>query len=142
LIVTLSYIEVTTGIIISALPEVSRSFTRKYLEWSYNKSYENWNFAEQQQSQGTSGVILSTIENRATFTNHGEGGSPDGIIDIEAESANRRPESSSEQSVWRVGNAESTDHISPYPLEGSSSTDGAQGKQRVEGTTVSETQVL
>jgi hypothetical protein len=143
LVVTLSHIEVATGIIISALPEASRSFTRRYLEWSHNKSYENWKFTNQQQSQRTtSGVIISTSENRETFTNHEVGGSPNRINDIEAESANGRPDSSSEQSVWRSGNTASTDHISPYPLERSSSTDEAQMKQGVEGTAVFEMKVL
>ena len=142
-VMTLSHIEVATGIIISALPEVSRSFTTRYLEWSHNKSYEISKFAKQQQSQRTtSGVIFSTSENRETFTNHGVGGSPDRINDIEAESANGRPDSSSEQGVWRFGSTASTDHINPYPLEQSSSTDEAQGKQRVEGATVFEMKVL
>jgi hypothetical protein len=75
LIVRLSHIEVATGIIISALPEVSRSFTRRYLEWSNNRSYENWETAKKQQSQKTpSGDIFSTSENQETFTNHGVGG--------------------------------------------------------------------
>jgi hypothetical protein len=143
LVVTLSHIEVATGIIISALPEVSRSFTTRYLEWSHNKSYEISKFAKQQQSQRTtSGVIFSTSENRETFTNHGVGGSPDRINDIEAESANGRPDSSSEQGVWRFGSTASTDHINPYPLEQSSSTDEAQGEQRVEEATVFEMKVL
>ena len=111
--------------------------------WSSEQNWEISKFAKQQQSQRTtSGIIFSTSENRETFTNHGVGGSPDRINDIEAESANGRPDSSSEQGVWRFGSTASTDHINPYPLEQSSSTDEAQGKQRVEGATVFEMKVL
>jgi hypothetical protein len=141
-VMTLSHIEVATGIIISALPEVSRSFTTRYLAWSHNKDYENWNAAMQEQSQGTTGgVKFSTSQNRETFTNHGVGGSPDRINDIEAESASGRPDSSSEQGIWRFDSTESTDHISPYPLERSSSTGEGQEKQQVEGTTEFEMKV-
>ncbi len=143
LVVTLSHIEVATAIIISALPEVSRSFTRRYLEWSHNNAYEDWKTAKQQESPKTaSGIIFSTRDNPETSTDHWVGGSPGTTNDIEAESANGRPDSSREQSVWRFGNTESTDHISPYPLERSYSTGEAHGKQLVEGTTVFEMKVL
>jgi hypothetical protein len=143
LIVVLSHIEITTSTIISALPEVSRTFTRLYLERSNTRSYEDGKFPKQERSQGTTnGVILSTSEERGRFANLGMKRSHDRINDIESESANGRPNNSREQSVLGFHNIASTDQISPYPIERSSLTGEAQEKEGVGGTTVFEMKVL
>ncbi|CZR70271.1 uncharacterized protein PAC_20172 [Phialocephala subalpina] len=139
LIVVLSHFEIAAGTIISALPEVSRTFTRLYLQRSNTTSYGFGTSDNQQRSQGTTnGVILSTSEGRERFANLKMKRSHDRINDIEGGSANGRPDSSSEQSVWGFHDAASADQISPYPIERSSLTDEMQGKEGIVRTTVFE----
>lgn len=49
--VMLSHIEIATGVIISALPELSRSFTRLYLQRSNTRGSENGTPANRQRTQ-------------------------------------------------------------------------------------------
>ena len=144
LIVVLSSIEVTTGTIISALPEVSRTFTRLYLERSNTGSYEPGTLAERQRSRRTpTGVILSTSEGRGKrFADLGMTRSQDRISDREGESANGRPNSSSEQSVWGFQNTASTDQISLYPIERGSLTYETEGKESIVKTITFDMKVL
>jgi hypothetical protein len=60
LIVILSHIEVATGVIISALPEVSRTFTRRYLQSSSQMSYWKGTPAEIQRSGRTTRGVVGT----------------------------------------------------------------------------------
>jgi hypothetical protein len=121
LIVILSHIEVMTGVIISALPEVSRGFTRAYIHRSGIRSFETETPADRQRTQPTTNeVFLSTINSKKDgFVNQRVERSRDGIKDIEAEIANGQHDSSTEQSTWVFHSATPTDQISPYPSNGS-----------------------
>ena len=143
LIVMLSHIEVATGVIISAVPEVSRSFTRLCLRRPNTRSYENGMPANRQQTQNTSNrIILSTDEKKKRFANLRVESSHNRLYDIEGESANGRAGTSSEQSIWEFHNTASTDQISPYPIKGISLTHETQGKEEIIKTTMFEMKVL
>ena len=133
----LSHIEIAAGVIIRALPEVSRISTGLYLQ-----SYEKGTSACRRRSQGTAnGVNLSRNENREGFANRRMEHSQDPINnDIEGESAGGSPDS--EQSVLGFHNTASTDQISPYPIEQDSLTDMAQGKEGILKTITFEMKVL
>jgi hypothetical protein len=133
LIVILSHVEVATGVIISALPEVSRGFTRAYLQSSGMRSFATGTPADRQRTQRTTdGTILSTIDDKKHgVVNQRVDGSRDGINDIEAESADRQYDSSSERNIWGFYSRTSTDRISPYPSEGSSSPNMTRGKKAI-----------
>jgi hypothetical protein len=94
LTIILSHIEVTSGVIISALPEVSRGFTRAYLQSSGIRSFETGTPSDRQRTQQTTnGTILSTINSKKDgFVDQGVERSRDGIDDIEAESAGEQHE--------------------------------------------------
>ena len=143
LVVMLSHIEVATGVIISALPEVSRSFTRLYLQRLNTEVYLKGMPTNRQRSQGTtSGVILSRDGKKERFANLVVKSSQDRIEDIENRSANGRPNSSSEQSVVGFHNTASTDQISPYDIEQSPSADETHGKGGIVRTTTFEMRVV
>jgi hypothetical protein len=98
--VVLSHIEIATGVIISALPEVSRSFTRLYLQGLNTGENSRGTPTSRRQPQGTkSGGILSRDAKEERFANRGLESSQDRINDIEGGSANERPDSSSESVV-------------------------------------------
>jgi len=144
LTVMLSHIEIATGVIISALPEVSRSFTKLYLQSASTRTYKKGTSAYRQRSHGTTnGVNLSRNENQKRFANRGMEHSQDPINDdIESESAGGRPDSSSQQSVLGFHNTASTDQISPYPVERNSLSDKTQWKEGILKTTTFEIKVL
>jgi hypothetical protein len=143
LTVMLSHIEIATGVIISALPEVSRSFTRLYLQRASSRTFGIGTSIYRQRSQGTTNrATFSRNEEKERFANRGMESSQDPINDIEGESANGRPGSSSQQSVLGFHNIASTDQISPYPIERSSLTDKTQGKEGILKTTTLDIKVL
>ncbi|KAH6699719.1 hypothetical protein BKA61DRAFT_706355 [Leptodontidium sp. MPI-SDFR-AT-0119] len=98
LIATLSHIEVATGVIISALPEVSRTFTRKYLQGSSQRSYGEGTPAKTQRGTG--------------ITSGGTG------IDFEANSATGRPYDFGEQGAMELEfhRIASTNHTNTRPV--------------------------
>jgi hypothetical protein len=133
-------IEIAVGVVISALPEVSRSFTRMYLQSAgrtYGKGISTFR-------QGTANVVnISKTKNKERFTKHGTEHSQDPINDdIESESAGGRPDSASQQSVVGFHNTASTDQISPYSIERTSSTDKTQWEKRILKTTTFEMKVF
>jgi hypothetical protein len=143
LVIMLSHIEIATGVIISALPEVSRSFTKLYLRGASPRTYKKGTSYRQRSQGTTNGVNLSRNENQERFANRGIEHSQDPINDdIESESAGGRPNSSSQQSVLGFHNTASTDQISPYPIERNPSTDKTQWKEGILKTTTFEIKVL
>jgi hypothetical protein len=121
LTVALSHIEIMTGIIISALPEVSRSCTRAYINRSGIESLDIEMPADQQRTkQNTDEIFFATVDSRKDgFANQSVESSGDGMDDVEAESANGQHGRSTKQNTWASTNASSTDQISPYPSNGS-----------------------
>ncbi|KAH7333122.1 hypothetical protein BKA65DRAFT_553465 [Rhexocercosporidium sp. MPI-PUGE-AT-0058] len=99
LLAILSHIEVATGVIISALPEVSRTFTRKYLDSSSRKSSEKGTAPKLQRSGGSGTASGGTG------------------IDFNANSATGRPYDFDEVGAieLKFHGTTSTDHINPHP---------------------------
>jgi hypothetical protein len=111
--VVLSHIEIMTGVIISALPEVSRSCTRAYINRSGIETFDTGTPTDQQRTQrNTNELFLSTVgSTKDEFANQSVERSRDGIDDIEAESANGQRGSSTKQSNWALHSASLTSQI-------------------------------
>jgi hypothetical protein len=113
LIIILSHIEIATGLIISALPQAGRSFTKSYLQRLNTRKFSKWTPSDQQQSQGTTGGVVRSRDEKEGFSNLAVKSSQDRIEDVEVASTNGR---SSEQSVVGFHNTGSTDQIQPYGI--------------------------
>jgi hypothetical protein len=140
LTVILCNIEMAGGVVISAVPEISRRFTRMYLQSSGRTDGKGISSFR----QGTANVVnFSKTKNNKMFTKQGTKHSQHPINnDIESESAIGRSDSASQQSVMGFHNTASTDQISPYSVERTSSTDKTQWEKHVLKTTTFEMKVL
>jgi len=128
LTIILSHIEVTSGVIISALPEMSRGFTRAYLQSSSDR---------QRTQRTTGGATLSTMDSKKGGFVQMVEKPRNRIDDIEAESADEQYDSSTSRVL-----EDSTNRISPYPAEGSSFPNMTQGKKGIVETMTFEMKVL
>ncbi|KAF8860471.1 hypothetical protein BDZ45DRAFT_313295 [Acephala macrosclerotiorum] len=139
LIIILSHIEVMSGVIISALPEVSRGFTRAYLQSSSIRSFETGTTSHRQRTQQTTnGATLSTTDSKKDgLVSQRAERSRDGIDDIEAESTDEQYDSSTSRAL-----EDSIDRISPYPSQGSSFPNTTEGKKEIVETITFEMKVL
>jgi hypothetical protein len=125
LIITLSTIEVATGIIISAIPEVSRSFTRKYLEStrepvSGDSTANNRRITRRTAGRTADGAIKPLSNSK--LNKSGSVGLGDEIVRQGDEYADIGSRDTTEDGVGKQGACEfhnrlSTEAINPYPVE-------------------------
>lgn len=138
----LGHIEIMTGVVISALPEVSRSFTRVYLQSGSRTHYKGSSPYRQRYQVTTNGASLRRKENEERLANLREHSQDPINNDFESGSAGRRPDSASQHSALGFHNTASTDQITQYPVEQDSSTDETQWEKGISKTTTFEMKVL